>query len=661
MNRIKGFIRCAVGCYALAPYSVTSHAETVDLTNLSIEQLMGSEVTTVSRTEQKFADTAAAVYVITQEDIQRAGVTNIPDVLRMAPGVQVARISASEWAVTVRGFNGRFANKLLVLLDGRTVYSPVFAGVRWENLDLVLEDIERIEVIRGSGASVWGQNAVNGVINIITKHTEDTQQGLVSIAAGNEERAIAELRYGGQLGDKTHYRVFGKFVYRDDFVDLQGNDAGDNWTQGKGGFRIDWNSNDGDRLMIEGDGFVSHINDEFLLPVDDQSGEPRRELEEQSGASALMRWEHDFSVASTIHTQVYYEYFNEEDHQFSSERSHTLDFDFQHDIALTKNNYFNWGLGYRYVNSAYFDGILSTTEPTYQDLHLVSAFVQDKALFFDGALQLTLGAKVQYYTLSDWDFQPSVRVLWKVHPEHRLWAAFSRATRSPSRGETALSLKPLPLPPPIPLDLVFQANPELTRELVNSYELGYRGWWLSNQISLDVALFFNDYKDLITGSLGSVDYVNGVLPASFENDTDAQTWGVEMATEWRPIERLRLQLSYTYLQVHLAQQDQPHSDPENQLALRSSLNITPTITADLGVRYVDSFYVQSLLLGTVSTVDSYVGLDLRLGWRPIQNLELSFVGQNLNNKQHLEYIDEVFAYPRQLERSFYGQIQWYFK
>ncbi|NOQ13849.1 MAG: TonB-dependent receptor [Methyloprofundus sp.] len=657
MNRLKELIYCLTGCYAFAFYPAVLYAEKLDPTSLSIEQLMESEVTTASRTEQKFADTAAAVYVISQEDIQRAGVTNIPDVLRMAPGVQVARISASEWAVTIRGFNGRFANKLLVLLDGRTVYSPVFAGVRWENLDLVLEDIERIEVIRGPGASVWGQNAVNGVINIITKHTEDTQQGLVSIAAGNEERAIAELRYGDQLGDNAAYRVFGKFVYRDDFVDLQGNDAGDNWMQGRGGFRVDWNSNHGDRLMLEGDGFVSHINDEFLLPADDQLGEPRRELEEQSGASGLLHWDHDFSVASTIHTQVYYEYFNEVDRQFSSETSHTLDIDFQHDIALSKNNYFNWGMGYRYVNSAYFDGILSTTDPTYQDLHLVSAFVQDKALFFEGALQLTLGAKVQYYTLSDWDFQPSLRVLWKVHPEHRFWAAFSRATRSPSRGETALSLKPLALPAPV--DLVFQANPDLTREVVHSYELGYRGW-LSNQISLDMTLFYNDYKDLITVALGSVDYVNGQLPASFENDTDAQTWGGEMAAEWRPIERLRLQLSYSFLKVHVAQQEQGHNDPENQVSLRSSLDITSTITADLGVRYVDSFYVQSLLLGTESIVDSYVGLDLRFAWKPIHNLELSIVGQNLNNKVHLEYIDEVFAYPRQLERSFYGQIQWYF-
>ena len=463
MNRVHTLICCSAGCFILASSNLV-FAKNFDPTSLSIEQLMESEVTTVSRTDQKFADTAAAVYVITQEDIQRSGVTNIPDVLRMAPGVQVARIGAGKWAVTARGFNGRFANKLLVLLDGRTVYSPTFAGVRWENLDLVLEDIARIEVIRGPGASVWGQNAVNGVINIITKHTEDTQQGLVSVVVGNEDLPIVELRYGDQLGDNAHYRVFGKFLRRDGFVDLQGDDAGDDWTQGRGGFRVDWNSNGGDRLMFEGDGYVGSTNDGFLFPTDDPASPARRNQEQTSGASVLARWEHDFSVASTIQTQFFYEYFDVQNNEFGSETSHTLDFDFQHDIALTKANYFNWGMGYRFIDDSFFDGIYSTVVPVHQDLHLVSAFVQDKALFFDGALQLTLGTKVQYYTLSDWNFEPSVRLMWVVHPEHRVWASFSRSTRSPSRGETAFGLKPIALSTTLPLSFELEPNSELVLE-----------------------------------------------------------------------------------------------------------------------------------------------------------------------------------------------------
>ena len=663
MNRVLEFIYCFSGCYFLA-FCSSVHAEDFDPTNLSIEQLMESEVTTVSRTDQKFADTAAAVYVITQEDIQRSGVTNIPDVLRMAPGVQVARIGAGRWAITARGFNGRFANKLLVLVDGRTVYSPTFAGVRWENLDLVLADIERIEVIRGPGASVWGQNAVNGVINILTKHSEDTQQGLVSVVAGNEERAIVELRYGDQLGDDAHYRVFGKFLQRDSFVDLQGRDANDEWTSGHGGFRVDWNPNNGDRLLFEGDGYVGDTNTGFLLPTDDQSGTPRSDPEQTYGANILARWEHDFSVASTIQTQFYYEYFDLQNNEFGSEDKHTLDFDFQHNLAISKDNYFNWGLGYRFVADSFFDAQYSTVDPTHQDLHLVSAFIQDKALFFDGKLQLTLGTKVQYYTLSDWNFEPAVRLLWKLHPEHRLWAAFSRATRSPSRGETAYNLEPIDLPRQFLDSFVLQANPDLSSEQVFSYELGYRGW-LSNRFSLDMTFFYNNYDDLIYLTPNVVNIFTGQVTSSFENNASAQTWGFEAATEWRPFDPLRLQLSYSYLQLNSSQQgtfqqERSQNDPKNQVSFRGSYDITPTIAFDTWVRYVDSLLIQNVFLGTESTVDSYIGLDLRLAWKPIPSLELSVVGQNLNNSTHLEYIDAAFAYPKQLERSFYGEVQWYF-
>ena len=523
MNRVQKFISCFVWIYIFSCQSV--HAENFDPTSLSIEQLMESTVSTVTRTEQKFSDSAAAVYVITQDDIQRSGVTNIPDVLRMVPGVQVAQISNSEWAVTARGFNGRFANKLLVLLDGRTVYSPTFAGVRWENLNLVLDDIDRIEVIRGPGASVWGHNAVNGVINIITKHTEDTQQGLVSVIAGNEERAIVELRYGDQFGDNAHYRVFGKFLHRDESIDLQSNNANDDWTHGRGGFRVDWNSYRGDRLMFEGDGFVGEFNESFLLPADDQfSAATRRNSEQNSGASVLARWEHDFSVASRTYTQFYYEYFNEIDPEFGNERRHTFDLDFQHDIALSADNYFNWGLGYRFDANSLSDSQFVLADPAHQDLHLISGFLQDKAVFFDDTVHLTFGTKIQYYTLSGWDYQPSVRILWKLHPEHRVWASFSRATRSPSRGETALSLKPIPLPGPLPLRLAFQGNPEFDEEQVYSYELGYRGW-LGNRFSFDLAFFYSEYEDLFVGSAPRLDLANGLITGSIENGASAKTWG----------------------------------------------------------------------------------------------------------------------------------------
>ena len=366
--------------------------------------------------------------------------------------------------------------------------------------------------------------------------------------------------------------------------------------------------------------------------------------------------------------QFYYEYFNQQDQQFGDEKRNTLDFDFQHDIALTEDNYFNWGLGYRYVASSLFDSTYVTADPTHQNLHLVSAFVQDKAAFFDNTVLLTLGAKVQYYTLSGWDYQPTVRLLWKFHPEHRVWAAFSRATRSPSRGETALSLKPQQVPErfsPFPISFDFAGNPALEQEHVLSYELGYRGW-VGNRLSFDLAIFYNDYDNLVTGYNVPPDVSNPQISFTFENGASAQTWGFEMATDWHLLDSLRLQLSYSFLQVNyhnfnFSDEPKPNNDPENQVSFRGSYDITPTITFDTWVRYVDSISSINALFSPQYTIDSYVGLDLRLAWKPIHNLELSIVGQNINNSTHLEYVEEIFAYPRQVERSIYGKIKWHFK
>lgn len=657
MNRIKAFIKCFMGCGFLAFFSVV--AEEIDPTHLSIEALMASQVSTVMRTEQSLSETAAAVYVMTQADIQRAGVTNIPDILRLVPGVQVARIAPGRWAVTTRGFNGRFANKLLVLLNGRMVYSPTYAGVRWENLDLILEDIKRIEVIRGPGASIWGQNAVNGVINIITRHTEESQGGVASITSGNEEQAIASLRYGGAIGTRVNYRVFGKFVRRDSLVGIDGEDTEDHWRGGLGGFRIDWLADQGDRVMIEGSGFGNKTHNRFLLMSDPLSSAARKSSEHHSGVNVQARWAHDFSVASTIKTQVLYDYFCLIDESFGSEKNHTLDIDLQHDIALTKAHYFNWGVRYRWVSSGFFAGIFSTVEPTYQALHFVSAFIQDQATFFEGALRLTFGAKFQYYTLSGWDIQPSARLMWKFHPEHRLWLAFSRSIRVPSRGETAYGLKSMPLSAHSPLRFTLRGNANLDRELVYSYELGYRGW-MGEYFSWDIAAFYNNYQNLMTPSLDRVD-LSHQLSISFENNAQAQSWGIEVATEWRPIDPLRLQLSYSFLHIKAAKQVQPDSAPNHQFSLQSSYDISSTWTIDAWVRYVDSLLLYNRLLGTTTEIASYVGIDLRIAWQPMPSLELSLVGQNLNKRQHIELVDEVFAYSKQVERSFFVKVKWLFE
>ncbi len=634
-----------------------------DPMNLSIEQLMQSEVQTVTRTHQSFADTAAAVYVITQEDIQRSGVTTIPDALRLAPGVQVAQVRSGEWAISARGFSGVFANKLQVLIDGRSIYTPTFAGVRWRNYDLILDDISRIEVIRGPGSSVWGHNAVNGVINIITKNSADTQGGWVTATTGNKDQALLETRYGDQLNEQTHYRVFGKFTHRDSQVDYYQQDAEDDWTQGRGGFRLDWNPNSKDHVTFSGDGYIDTAKAGFLLPTDPPD-QPQFNALQNSGAHGRVRWEHDLSLASKITTQIYYELFRQEDAYFGDERQHTADFDFQHDLALNSSHYFNWGLAYRYVSDEVLNSAMGTMRPNQLDLHLASAFIQDKVMFFDDQMELTWGSKIQYYTLSDWNWMPSARLMWKWHPEHRLWASFSKSIRSPSRGETALDLNRIRIVKAFPFYADFNPNSRLDEEHILSYELGYRGWF-GSRASLDVALFYNHYDELVTGSFSEPDFLRRQITVQFANGAKADTWGIESTFDWRPMDKLRLLVSYTYFErnyenYNLGDEEHPHSDPMNQLSCRLSYDIAPTLKFDAWIRYVDSVQAHNTLYSEAQNVPSRVGLDLRLAWHALPSLELILAGQNINQSEHTEYIEETLAYPEQIERSLYGQMRWSF-
>jgi len=688
MNRAQALAYCLMGIYLLA-YQPQVQAGDIDPTNLSIEQLMNSEVTSASRADQKFSDTAAATYVITNDDIQRSGVTNIPDVLRVVPGIHVTRTSTGSWNVTARSLNSAFGNKLLVLLDGRKVYTPIFEGVRWENLDLVLEDIERIEVIRGLGANVWGQNAVNGVINIITKHTEDTQQGMVSVTSGNKEHAIAAFRYGDQLDDNAHYRVFGKFLRRADLTRLQGSNVHDDYSHGRGGFRVDWNSNAGDRLLFQGNGYVSDLNEpnRFLPSTEPPFTSQRRNKEKNVGASILARWEHDFSVASKTQLRFYYEYYNQSGTTNEGEIAHTYDIDFQHDIALWEKNHLNWGFNYRSISSSFsdFDEILFNNAPFIKkilhrfnpskiNLHQFSAFIQDRITFFDDTLQLTLRTKIQHFTSSGWDYQPSVRLLWKLYPEHRVWASFSKASRLSFKRISTRFLDPILVVNPEDeaidsITSVNHINRKLDSEQVLSYELGYRAW-LSNRFSLDLTVFYNDYEDFVPNSLPA-SLIDGEI--SLQDRKTANTWGVESAIDWRPIDPIRFQISYSYLHVRyqspsviprafIGEDERARTDPAHQFSFRGSYDIAPAIAFDVWVRYVHSFSTPLFIRGNSRKVD-HVGLDLRLAWRPTQNLEFSIVAQNLTHSPHFKdnYRSISFTLEEQLQRSIYGKIRWSFE
>lgn len=648
-------------------------ATTLDLTEFSIEDLMQVRVVSAAKMEQAVQDTAAAVYVITADDIRRSGVTNVMDALRLAPGVEVSRIDSSRWAITIRGFNGRFANKLLVMIDGRTVYNNQFSGVYWEIQDLFLPDIERIEVIRGPGGSLWGANAVNGVINIITKNTKDTQNGLVSLTAGNQERTIAGVRYGGKLGDNAHYRIYGQFTERDGLVTTDGHDAGDHWNIGSGGFRLDWTPSVRDTVAVQGNYYNGDFNQNYELPVlDPPYSERQLASVNATGGSLQARWEHRYSATSAMGLQAYYQYNDRNDPLYIAD-AQTFDLDFQHNFALTDWQEIVWGFGYRRNSDQFTDTAISSVNPKDAATNLFSAFIQDQADLIPERLRFTAGVKVEHNDFTGWEWQPSIRMLWTPHPNHRWWAAISRSVRTPSRGEedaqvNLFVLPPSPLTGNLPSLFTIYGNGNLDAESVVSYEIGYRGQ-LAERFSVDATAFYNNYKDIITTVPGTpfpeMQAFSPFLmiPLEMQNAASGYNTGFELAADWRPTQDWRLQLAYTYLYQDTTWDGEPVNNYGNlnQISLFSSWSLSHDLELDVWWRYVN----QSGLDLTLSSagdvkVDPYSSLNLRLGWRPRRDLELSLVGANLFNAAHLETVQEAYTFPVEVEPIVYGQLKWNF-
>jgi iron complex outermembrane receptor protein len=647
-------------------------AQTVDeLEQLSIEQLMEMEVTSVSKKPQKLSDSAAAIHVITQEDIRRSGATNIPDALRMVPGMHVARIDSNKWAVTSRGFNGRYANKLLVLIDGRSVYTPTFSGVYWETEDVFLEDVERIEVIRGPGATLWGANAVNGVINIITKHAADTQGGMLVAGGGTVERGFGGARYGARLGEGTYGRAYVKGFKRDEFTHTVRGNAGDDWDMVQGGFRLDTQLNQRDALTVLGSANAGNINQGVHLP----SLTPpfTEDIADHAGTmngNVLARWQRILSPTSELSFQTYYDHMDRSEVYLDQTRD-TFDMDFQHRFAAGDRHDIIWGAGYRYTHDDFSKGFVSAFEPSSRGTHLFSLFLQDDITLVEDRLRFIMGSKFEHNDYSGIEFQPSARLLWTPHPRHSLWAAVSRAVRTPSRTEhdlnsTSLVIPPIP-PNPLPIRINPVGNDRFDSEKLLAFELGYRATLLES-LSLDIAAFYNLYDEgrgtraKGFGFAGS--YVNA--PWTFVNNTQAETLGAELAVTWQAADWWLWQASYSYLDTHInfAKFGVNPVSPEHQMSLRSNMSPREDLDVDLWFRFVDSaltinsFANTSLAdLANGLEIDSYATLDARVAWRPVKGVELSLVGQNLLDDRHPEYVDEGYALPIvEVPRGVFGKV-----
>lgn len=637
-----------------------------ELFESSLEELMKMTITTPSKRPVMLLDSPSAAYVITAEDIRRSGVTSIPDALRMAPGLTVSRIDVSRWAVSMRGFHGQYAKHLLVMIDGRSVYTPLFSGVTWELPDVMLEDIDRIEVVRGPGASTWGANAVNGVVNIITKSAKDTQGGLVSFGGGNVEEAFGSARYGGAINENTHYRVYVKAFERDGFVDSDGDDTQASWDQVRGGFRLDGEPTAWDTWSLSGDVFSSDPQI-AARPASAPPGSDAIQLQDADnvGASLVGKWDHVITETSVLRLQSYYDYIDRDVLPSFKEQRDTFDLDLQHEFALTDHQQFVWGGGYRYYRENNESGQFVKFTPEEQDMSLYSLFVQDNIKLMDERLTLTVGSKFEEHEFTGWEVQPDARALYKLTDKQSVWASVSRAVRIPTRVEYEGSyLLDIEVENGKPVFLTIVGDDDQVSEELIAYETGYRAI-PTEKLTLETALYYYDYDKLASAEPGP-DFVgaNGqtVRPYFADNKNEGEGYGGEVSANWIACDWAAFQTAYSLAQLDLRNTDggkdtvallNEGKTPEHQVSLRTMLQVAKNVEYDVWVRWVDDL--------SALDVPSYWTMDMRVGWMARRNLELAIVGQNLLDDHHPEFKAAFYnGIEPEVVRSVYAKATYFF-
>jgi iron complex outermembrane receptor protein len=674
-----------------------------DFANKSIEELMQVDVTSVSRKEQKLSRTPAAVYVLTQEAIQRSSATNIPDLLRIVPGVQVAQVDANRWAISVRGFNGVYSSKLLVLVDGRTVYTPTFSGVYWDQLDIPFDSIERVEVVRGPGGTVWGANAVNGVIDIITKDSRDTQGARIEAGGGSHQNGDFEGRFGGTLGSLGTYRVAGDIHSFNSLPTVSGLDGNDGWHQEHASARADLHLTSKDSLMLEADATAANGSQTVLrtgVPVFESSPQ---DLSSRS-YSVLGRWAHSYSDHSDTSLQVYGSGYSRND-TGTTDRVGTLDFDFQNHTQFGSRNDVVWGAGYRFVSDDLTNqasevasfatiGVFVRLSPPAKKYSLLSTFLQDE-ISITPTLALTVGSKFERNAFSGFQYEPSARLAWAPTDTTTWWIAVSQAVEQPSRVDTGLEgqVQPTPLFPGISMAEEYLGNPRLHSETVRDYEIGYRVMPLKN-VSLDLTSFYSFYSDLQNAQLLPLTAVPQMdssllltLGLQFANGLKAQDYGAEASVTWNVGPRWKLTGTYAWLQEDLTGptaavspaatasltavfpppyvsaimaglnatnlgHDTRRTGPPQQSGIQSYFDINARASFDTSVYY----------MGALSEIGipAYVRLDSLLRYKFPRGVEASLVGQNLLQAAHIEFAGATQIVSTEAARSIFGRIAWSF-
>ena len=655
----------------------TPQAPQKDLRTMSMEDLMNVEVTSVSKKEQKLSRVAAAIFVITQDDIRRSGATSIPDLLRLVPGMDVARINGSTWAIGSREFNQQFANKLLVMVDGRTVYSPTFSGVFWDTLDLPLFDIERIEVIRGAGGTIWGANAVTGVISIFTKKAAETKGMLVEAGSGSVEQGFGALQYGGTVGKKTDFRLYTKYFNQDHMLDLNAQNGADGWHRLRGGFRTDSSLSAKDSLMLEGD--ISYGREGefgFTLPAVTSPGFVPVSEEINLGDGALETvWNHIYSGRSNSSLQFSFDQHRRGD-PLNPELRSTYDLDYRDQFSRGDRQDIVWGLGYQYSADRIGGSLTVAMDPPNRALQLFDAFGEDEIALIPARLFLTIGTRLEHNDYTGFEVMPSVSASWSPNDRNMVWAAVSRALRAPSRNDTnlVLNLGEFPGPGNTPTLLRLLGNPQFQDERVIAYEAGYRAT-LSKRLSVDVAAYFDDWNNVQTTEPSGSFFETAPPPAhevqtlTYQNLIHGESHGAEITANWKVTDRWYISAGFAPAREHMHTDPQSadtqtalflqENSPDWATQLRSHFDLSHTLGWDLSAYYVDPLTDQGSLSNV--TIPSYTRMDTGLTWRRGEGFSVSVVGQNLLKDHHLEFEDVNGSLQSgQIKRSAYAKITWHF-
>ena len=624
--------------------------------------IFDTQIFSLSKKKENSFDAPSATYILTSEEIRRSGATSIPESLRLVPGLQVARIDGNKWAISARGFNGQFSNKLLVMIDGRTIYTPVFSGVLWDIQDYVLEDIDRIEVVRGPGGTIWGANAVNGVINIITKSAVQTQGSYVSQIIGNQDRSISEVRYGGKTASQDAYRLYAKKAVRDGLEKKGGSMThNDGNTQNRAGFKYDITSIKDSTISLHGDTYEGRAQNYFSgAPLNYQNDKDSR------GGNIAVNWDKRLSKKSNFTLSSYVDY-----DQFSMpvfrRSAKTYDIDFQHFYDFSSENQFSWGTGYRRINdhikpTPVSSGlVIFNYNPKSMNSYIYSAFVQDKIGIIADKLYLTVGSKFLKNNFTGFEIQPNAKLAYYPTRNQTVWASVSRAVRTPTRNEDGLNLA----------GGAQQGNTSYSSETLVAYELGYR-IKPSRKVTVDASTFVNQYSSLRT-------FDTVPTGRSANNNAYGESYGFELSTKWQTTNDLKLEASYDFLKtdIHLnrASTDATGSSslqmategqsPRNQFKIKSFYNITPKLEFDNILYYVSGLPTANAVAnpstGVITTgpgIPSYFRLDTRLGYLVTKNLDLSVGLQDILNQTHTEFKAATFNTPTQMGRTYYFKLAW---